>query len=84
MGRTGQNILVVVTLDSKGEEALYLKQLIKKRGHNALIMDTGIGGIPSFRADFTRQEVALATGRALEEIRKGARQAGRHAQDHRV
>jgi uncharacterized protein (UPF0261 family) len=73
MGRKGQNILVVVTLDSKGEEALYLKQLIEKRGHNPLIMDIGIGGMVSSRADFTRQEVALATGRSLEEIRKGAR-----------
>ena len=43
MGREGQNIVVVVTLDSKGEEALYLKNLIRRRGHNALIMDIGMG-----------------------------------------
>ena len=73
MGRKGQNIVVVVTLDSKGEEALYLKNLIRRRGHNALIMDIGIGGEVSSRADFTREEVALATGRTLEEIRRGAR-----------
>ena len=73
MGREGQNIVVVVTLDSKGEEALYLKNLIRRRGHNALIMDIGIGGEVSSRADFTREEVALATGRTLEEIRRGAR-----------
>jgi uncharacterized protein (UPF0261 family) len=73
MGRKGQNIVVVVTLDSKDEEALYLKKLIRRRGHNALIMDVGIGGEVSSPADFTREEVALATGRSLEEIRKGAR-----------
>jgi hypothetical protein len=69
----GKKIIVVATLDSKGEEALYLQELIKDRGHDALLMDIGIGGEVSFRPDFTREEVALATGRRLEEIRKGAR-----------
>ena len=70
MGQKGKNIVVVVTLDTKGEEALYLKELIKRRGHNPLVMDIGIGGAVPFQPDFTREEVALATGRSLEEIRK--------------
>ena len=70
MGQKGKNIVVIVTLDTKGEEALYLKKLIKRRGHHPLVMDIGIGGAVPFQPDFTREEVALATGRGLEEIRK--------------
>jgi uncharacterized protein (UPF0261 family) len=62
--------VIIGTLDTKGEEALYLKELIKKRGHHPLIMDIGIGGAVPFRPDFTREEVARVTGRSLEEIRK--------------
>ena len=70
MGQKGKNIVVIVTLDTKGEEALYLKKLIKKRGHHPLVMDIGIGGAVPFQPEFTREEVALVTGSSLEEIRK--------------
>ena len=73
MGREGKRIAVVVTLDTKGEEALYLKRLIERRGHVPLVVDVGIGGEAPFRPDFSREEVARATGRSLEEIRNGAR-----------
>jgi uncharacterized protein (UPF0261 family) len=73
VGQKGKNIVVVVTLDTKGEEALYLKKLIKRRGHHPLVMDIGIRGAVPFQPDFTREEVALATGRSLEEIRKSMR-----------
>lgn len=72
MAQKGKNIVLVVTLDTKGEEALYLRQLIKRRGHNCLVIDIGIGGPVPFEPDFTREEVALATGRSLEEIRKSS------------
>jgi uncharacterized protein (UPF0261 family) len=68
MGQKGKNIVIIGTLDTKGEEALYLKELIKRRGHHPLVMDVGTGGKVSFQPDFTREEVALATGRTLKEI----------------
>jgi uncharacterized protein (UPF0261 family) len=72
MGQKCKNIVLVVTLDTKGEEASYLRQLIRRRGHNCLVIDVGIGGLVPFQPDFTREEVALATGRSLEEIRKSS------------
>ena len=60
MGQKGKNIFVVVTLDTKGEEALYLKELIKRRGHHPFVMDIGIGGAVPFQPDFTREEVVPA------------------------
>jgi uncharacterized protein (UPF0261 family) len=68
MSQKGKTIVIIGTLDTKGEEALYLKELIKRRGHHPLVMDVGTGGKVSFRPDFTREEVALATGRTLKEI----------------
>ena len=68
MGQKGKNIVIIGTLDTKGEEALYLKELIKRRGHRPLVMDVGTGGRVPFQPDITREEVALATGRTLKEI----------------
>lgn len=76
MEKEGRNIVIVGTMDTKWEEALYSKELIKKKGFNPLIMDIGIGGEVPFQPDFPRAEVALATGRSLEEIRTTAGPAG--------
>lgn len=70
MRQTGKTILVVGTMDTKSEESLYLKDLIERRGHKAVLMDIGAGGAVPFQPDFDREEVALATGRSLEEIKK--------------
>jgi uncharacterized protein (UPF0261 family) len=72
MAQKGKNIIIIGTMDTKAEEALYLKELIKRRGHNALVMDLGIGGKVPFEPDFPREKVALATGRSLGEIRTSA------------
>ncbi|MCX5812564.1 MAG: Tm-1-like ATP-binding domain-containing protein [Proteobacteria bacterium] len=68
MDKTVKNIVIIVTLDTKGEEALYVKELIKKRGHNPLVMDIGIRGKVPFRPDFPREEEAIAAGRTLQEL----------------
>ena len=39
-----KHIVILSTLDSKGEEAGYLKSLIEARGFKTLLMDTSIGG----------------------------------------
>ena len=74
MDKRGKNIVILVTLDTKAEETLYLKELIKGRGHNPLVMDIGISGEVSFQPDFTREDLAQATGRSLEEIRASTSQ----------
>ncbi|MGD0229218.1 MAG: Tm-1-like ATP-binding domain-containing protein [Syntrophorhabdales bacterium] len=72
MNRKGKNIMVAGTLDTKGEEVLYIKELIGRRGHNPLLMDVGINGQVAFLPNFPREEVALATGCSLDEILKTA------------
>ena len=62
------SILVLGTLDTKGDEVGYLKQQIEARGHGTMVMDVGILGQPSLRADVTRQEVVAAGGSSLSEV----------------
>jgi len=63
-----KNIVVVGTLDTKGEEVKYLKGLIEKRGHKAIVIDTGILRAAPFLAEVTREQVAEAAGTDLKEI----------------
>ena len=67
-----KNILVIGTLDTKGVEFLYLRDLILARGHRALVLDTGVAGNPAFPPDITAEAVAEAGGDSLESLRKAA------------
>ena len=69
-------ILCIGTLDSKGPELQYVKQLIeRKKGYGALVMDTGSLGKALFNADVTAEEVARAAGSTIQEVR-GLKEAG--------
>ena len=63
-----KTIAIVGTLDTKGDEVKYLKGLIEKRGHKALVVDTGILGAVPFPPDITREQVAGAAGVDIKEI----------------
>lgn len=60
------NIVVIATLDTKGEEAGFIRDLIVAKGHTAIVVDPGSMGTPAMAADVSRQEVALAGGESLE------------------
>ena len=70
-----RTILCIATLDTKGPEVQYVKGLIKKRGHAALVMDIGTLGKPFFTPDITADEVAKAAGSTIQEVR-GFKEAG--------
>ncbi len=53
-------IAVLGTLDTKGLEHGYVAELIRRRGHQTLIIDTGTGSAPQIAADISREEVAAA------------------------
>ncbi|MCB1209590.1 MAG: Tm-1-like ATP-binding domain-containing protein [Verrucomicrobiales bacterium] len=61
-------IAVLGTLDTKGAEHAYVADLIRKRGHQPLLIDTGSGEAPTVTPDITREEVAAATGVDLAGI----------------
>ncbi len=64
----GKNIVVLGTLDTKGEQILFLKDRITQRGHQAIVVDLSMGGEPLFQADITPQEIAQASGKSIQEI----------------
>jgi uncharacterized protein (UPF0261 family) len=62
-------IVCIATLDTKGQEIKFIKDMIEQRGHQTLIVDDGILGRPTIRPDITREEVAAAAGTTLDEIK---------------
>ena len=64
-----KTVAIVGTLDTKGEEIDLLRSLILKRGHKALIVDTGILGKPHLKADITRNEIGIAGGSKIGTLR---------------
>ena len=63
-------IIVIATLDTKGEEAGFIREEISKKGHTPVVIDPGSAGEPMIVGDVTRAEVARASGESLEEILK--------------
>ena len=62
-------VVCIATLDTKGQEIKFIKDIIEQRGHKTLIVDDGILGKPTIRPDITREEVAVAAGTTLDEIK---------------
>ncbi len=65
---SGKTIAVLATLDTKGQEARYLREQIERFGDEALVVDVGVVGEPATRADISRAEVADAGGTSLAEL----------------
>lgn len=65
----GKNIVILGTLDTKGEQILFLKSRIVGKGHQAVVVDLSMGGEPLFEADITPQAIAQAGGKRIEEIK---------------
>ena len=69
-----QTVLLIATLDTKADEAAYVRDLIVRRGHAVIVMDPGVLREPPFRPDVPATEVAEAGGTPLAELRaKGDR-----------
>ncbi len=68
-------VLIIATLDTKSEEAIYLIERITEQGLDALVLDNGILGEPiGIVPDIPASETARAGGSTLEEARnKGSR-----------
>lgn len=66
-----KTILMLGTFDSKGKEFDYLYRELERRGADIIAMDVGIfEPVGSFPVRIAAQEVALAGGVPLEELRK--------------
>jgi uncharacterized protein (UPF0261 family) len=67
----GKTVILVGTLDTKGEEFAFVKDLIEQAGLETLVVDTGVMGDPAFAPDIVRDEVALAGGGDMARLAGG-------------
>ena len=65
-----KTIALLVTLDTKFQEADYLIERIEKRGQKALLMDIGVVGKAGTIASISREEIAEAGGSNLQGLLK--------------
>jgi uncharacterized protein (UPF0261 family) len=61
-------IALIGTLDTKGEEVLFLKRRLTEAGATVLVIDVGILGAPPFQPDITREDIAGAAGARTSDL----------------
>jgi len=66
-----KTIVIVGTLDTKGHEFAYVKDLIEQHGLNTLVVDFGVLEEPAFTPDIDRYQVVKAGGGDLEFLLSG-------------
>ncbi len=84
MTRKG-TIAILATLDTKGQEVAFMKNLLEAQGHSAVMIDIGPLGPPGVAPDISNEEIARRAGwelpnliqtgergRIMEEMGKGA------------
>ena len=63
-----KNIVILGTLDTKGEHLHLLKKCIEGRGHKAVILDLSMGATPAYPADIPAAEIARIAGYGMEKL----------------
>ena len=63
---------MIGTLDTRGDEIGFLRDLITGAGRPVIVIDAGVLGTPQVTADITREQVAAAAGADLAALRRAA------------
>lgn len=63
-------VVLIGTLDTKGIEFQFVRDLIKQAGLKTLVVDAGVMQPPAFTPDISREELYRAAGVTLSEILK--------------
>ena len=64
------SVYLLATLDTKGDEAQFIRQRLAAAGVACVLVDCGCQGSPAVAADIPRQEVYAAGGKSLDELRQ--------------
>jgi uncharacterized protein (UPF0261 family) len=76
---TKQTIAVIAALDTKGDEAGFVRDIIERRGHTCLLIDIGVLGSPAVQPGIDRDRVVRAGGSTLVDLQREANKA--HSMD---
>ncbi|QLH80570.1 Tm-1-like ATP-binding domain-containing protein [Halosimplex pelagicum] len=64
------SVVIVGTLDTKGEEIAFARDVIEAQGIDVHVVDVGIVGEPEFEPDTSASEVTEAAGTTLDALRE--------------
>ncbi len=67
-----KTIALIGALDTKGEEFAFVQAALLRRGHQTLVIDTGVIGEPQLTPDISADAVATAGGTTLHTLRQQA------------
>ena len=67
-----KTIALIGALDTKGEEFAFVKAALARRGHQTLVINTGVVGEPAFAPEIGAAQVAAAGGTTLAALRQQA------------
>lgn len=70
------NVVVLGTLDTKGEECAYVRDLLARAGLSVVLVDCGVLGQPTITPDIGREAVARAAGAEIAAL-AGANDRGK-------
>ena len=65
-----KTVAIIGSLDTKGEEFAFVKDIIEKQGLNTFVIDTGVRDKPAFPPDVSASEVAQAAGADLAYLKE--------------
>jgi uncharacterized protein (UPF0261 family) len=65
-------VLLIGTLDTKGVELQFVRDLLRAAGLDTLVLDAGVLGPPYFAPDVAREEVYAAAGTSCAALRQAA------------
>jgi uncharacterized protein (UPF0261 family) len=66
------SVVIVGTLDTKGEEIAFAREVLQGQGLDVHVVDTGVMDDPAFEPDTTAAEVAEAADTTLDHLRDDA------------
>ncbi len=66
-----KTVVLVGTLDTKGEEFAFVRELIEETGLETLVIDFGVIGEPAFSPDIDREAICEAGGGDLDRLADG-------------
>jgi uncharacterized protein (UPF0261 family) len=79
-----KGIVIICNLDTRGEDIVFVKQLIEERGHEAYFLDFSMEEPPPFAGDITCEQVAERGGMTIEAVRECYRSDRDRAMENQI
>ena len=79
-----KGIVIICNLDTRGEDIVFVKHLVEKRGHNAWFLDFSMEEPPPFPGDITCEQVARRGGMTIEAVRECYRSDRDRAMENQI